>query len=274
MKKLLLYLLVLPLLLLLLASCEKEKDDFITKPDAKSICIKGVASTSGGQPLPNIEVQLDYTVARLFAVTVYHKAKATTDKEGKYVMSFNLSDDELKSLTVSNPDANTNYNLQFVMDLRKLDDKTYLLPTDNSLRNLQENKLTYPYFRLLEPLQAGKVYEENIFIPRKQMVNLAIESNGAINTKEKFAVRHRVKYGLENQVPSQFDYEGGTVDFYIPVTLKNSHSQLVQVSCAVSEGSKVALYRMPEGEANYKEFSGEVEVPAKQTGEPLTIRTY
>ena len=81
MKKSLLYLLVLPVLMLSLASCHSEEDDFIDKPDPKSLIIKGVARTSGGQPLPNIEVKLDFREASLVATKVRHKAKATTDKE-------------------------------------------------------------------------------------------------------------------------------------------------------------------------------------------------
>ena len=65
MKKSLLYLLALPVLMLLLASCHSEEDDFIDKPDPKSLIIKGVARTSGGQPLPDIEVKLDFREASL-----------------------------------------------------------------------------------------------------------------------------------------------------------------------------------------------------------------
>jgi len=72
-------------------------------------------------------------------------------------------------------------------------------------------------------------------------VNVRVESNGTINEKDKFAVRNRVKYGLESQMPDQFDTEGGLVDFYRSVALKNTHSQLIQVTCAVAEGSKIAL---------------------------------
>ncbi|WP_249112482.1 hypothetical protein [Prevotella melaninogenica] len=55
--------------------------------------------------------------------------------------------------------------------------------------------------------------------------------------------------------------------------MKNTHSQLIQITCAIAEGSKIALYRIPEGEYNYKQFSSEVEVPVKPTGE-LILRTY
>lgn len=41
MKKVLLYLLALPVVMLLLASCHSEEDDFIDRPDAKSLIIKG-----------------------------------------------------------------------------------------------------------------------------------------------------------------------------------------------------------------------------------------
>lgn len=81
MKKSFLYLLALPVLMLLFASCHSEEDDFVDKPDPKSLIIKGVARTSGGQPLPDIEVKLDFREASLVATKVRHKAKATTDKE-------------------------------------------------------------------------------------------------------------------------------------------------------------------------------------------------
>ena len=256
MEKSLLYLLVLPVLMLLLAGCHSEEDDFIDKPDPKSLIVKGVARTSGGQPLPNIEVKLDFREASLITTKVYHKAKATTDKDGSYIMFFNLSDEELKSLTTFVGDARVSYNLQLTLDLNELDDREYLLPSDDSsVRDPKEKKLFYYSYRPQGALQLGKVYEENIFIPRKQLVSVRVESNGTINEKDKFAVRNRVKYGLESQMPAQFDLEGGLVVFYRPVTLKKTHSQVIQVACAVAEGSKIALYRMPEGEYNYKAFS-------------------
>ncbi len=274
MKKLFLYLLALPLLILLLASCHSEEDDFIDKPDPKSLIIKGVARTSGGQPLPNIEVKLDFREASLVATKVRHKARVTTDKDGRYIMFFNLSDEEFKSLTTFVEDVSVSYNLQLTLDLNKLDDNKYLLPTDDSgVRDPKEKKLFYYAYRPQGGLQLGKVYEENIFIPHKQLVNVRVESNGTINEKDKFAVRNRVKYGLESQMPDQFDTEGGLVDFYRPVTLKNAHSQLIQVTCAVAEGSKIVLYRIPEGEYNYKTFSSEVEVPVAPIGD-LLLRTY
>ena len=46
MKKVLLYLLALPVVMLLLASCHSEEDDFIDKPDPKSLIIKGVAKNA------------------------------------------------------------------------------------------------------------------------------------------------------------------------------------------------------------------------------------
>ena len=204
MKKSLLYLLVLPVLMLSLASCHSEEDDFIDKPDPKSLIIKGVARTSGGQPLPNIEVKLDFREASLLTTKVFHKAKATTDKDGNYIMFFNLSDEEFKSLTTFVGDAGVSYNLQLTLDLNKLDDKEYLLPSDDSaVRDPKEKKLFYYAYRPQGGLQLGKVYEENIFTPRKQLVNVRVESNGTINEKDKFAVRNRVKYGLESQMPDQ-----------------------------------------------------------------------
>ncbi len=275
MEKSLLYLLVLPVLMLLLAGCHSEEDDFIDKPDPKSLIIRGVARTSGGQPLPNMEVKLDFREASLITTKVYHKAKATTDKDGSYIMFFNLSDEELKSLTTFVGDARVSYNLQLTLDLNELDDREYLLPSDDSsVRGSKEKKLFYYSYRPQGALQLGKVYEENVFIPRKQLVSVRVESNGTINEKDKFAVRNRVKYGLERQMPAQFDLEGGLVVFYRPVTLKNTHSQVIQVACAVAEGSKIALYRMPEGEYNYKAFSSEIEVPVTKTVGGGIFRTY
>lgn len=276
MKKVLLYLLALPVIMLLLASCHSEEDDFIDKPDPKSLIIKGVAKTPDGQPIPNIEIKLDYMIMyNLYSTKVYHKAKATTDKDGNYIMFFNLNDKELKSLTTYSPEEGFVYHLQMTLDLSKLDDKVYLLPTDiTAVRPLSEKKLFYWDYIVPGRLQQGQVYEQNIFIPRKQLVKVRIETNGTINEKDSFAICNKVWYGMERQIPNGFNGERGYLMFYQPIKLKNTHSQTVQTSCAVEENSKLSLYRLPDGESNYKEYSSEVEVPVMQAGGELILRTH
>ena len=276
MKKVLLYLLALPVVMLLLASCHSEEDDFIDRPDAKSLIIKGVAKTPDGQPIPNIEIKLDYMIMHsLYSTKVYHKAKATTDKDGNYIMFFNLSDKEIKSLTTYSPEEGFVYDLQMTLDLSKLDDKVYLLPTDiTAVRPLSEKKLFYWDYIVPGRLQQGQVYEQNILIPRKQLAKVRIETNGTINEKDSFAICNKVRYGIERQIPNGFNGERGYLMFYQPIKLKNTHSQTVQTSCAVEENSKLNLYRLPDGESNYKEYSSEVEVPVMQTGGELILRTH
>ena len=276
MKKVLLYLLALPVVMLLLASCHSEEDDFIDRPDAKSLIIKGVAKTPDGQPIPNIEIKLDYMImSGIFSTKVYHKAKATTDKDGDYIMFFNLNDKELKSLTTDSAGVATWYSLQMTLDLSKLDDKVYLLPTDiTAVRPLREKKLFYWEYIVPGRLQKGQVYEQNILIPRKQLVKVRIETNGTINEKDSFAICNKVRYGIERQIPNGVNGERGYLMFYQPVKLKNTHSQTVQISCAAEEDSKLSLYRLPDGEFNYKEYSSEVEVPVMQAGGELILRTH
>ena len=276
MKKVLLYLLALPVIMLLLASCHSEEDNFIDKPNPKSLIIKGVAKTPDGQPIPNIEVKLDYMImSGLYSTKVYHKAKATTDKDGNYIMFFNLNDKELKSLTTYSPEEGFVYNLQMTLDLSKLDDKVYLLPTDiTAVRPLSEKKLFYDDYRMPGRLQQGQVYEQNIFIPRKQLAKVRIETNGTINEKDSFAICNKVRYGIESQIPNGFNVERGYLMFYQPIKLKNTHSQTVQISCAAEENCKLGLYRLPDGESNYKEYSSEVEVPVMQAGGELILRTH
>lgn len=276
MKKVLLYLLALPVVMLLLASCHSEEDNFIDKPNPKSLIIKGVAKTPDGQPIPNIEMKLDYMImSGLYSTKVYHKAKATTDKDGNYIMFFNLSDKELKSLTTYSPEEGFVYNLQMTLDLSKLDDKVYLLPTDiTAVRPLSEKKLFYDDYIVPGRLQQGQVYEQNILIPRKQLVKVRIETNGAINEKDSFAICNKVRYGIESQIPNGFNVERGYLMFYQPIKLKNTHSQTVQISCAAEENCKLGLYRLPDGESNYKEYSSEVEVPVMQAGGELILRTH
>jgi len=276
MKKVLLYLLALPVIMLLLASCHSEEDDFIDKPDPKSLIIKGVAKTPDGQPIPNIEIKLDYMIMyNLYSTKVYHKAKATTDKDGNYIMFFNLNDKELKSLTTYSPEEGFVYHLQMTLDLSKLDDKVYLLPTDiTAVRPLSEKKLFYWDYIVPGRLQQGQVYEQNILIPRKQLAKVRIETNGAINEKDSFAICNKVWYGMENQIPEDFNQARGYLNFYQPVKLKNTHSQTVEISCAVEENSKLSLYRLPDGESNYKEYSSEVEVPVMQAGGELILRMH
>ena len=276
MKKVLLYLLALPVVMLLLASCHSEEDDFIDKPDPKSLIIKGVAKTPDGQPIPNIEIKLDYMIMHnLYSTKVYHKAKATTDKDGNYIMFFNLNDKEIKSLTTDSAEVGTWYSLQMTLDLSKLDDKVYLLPTDiTAVRPLSEKKLFYSYYIVPGRLQKGQVYEQNIFIPRKQLVKVRIETNGTINEKDSFAICNKVWYGIESQISDGVNGERGYLIFYQPVKLKNTHSQTVEISCAVEQNSKLSLYRLPDGEFNYEEYSSEVEVPVMQTGGELILRTH
>ena len=276
MKKVLLYLLALPVVMLLLASCHSEEDDFIDRPDTKSLIIKGVAKTPDGQPIPNIEIKLDYMImSGLYSTKVYHKAKATTDKDGNYIMFFNLNDKELKSLTTYSPEEGFVYDLQMTLDLNKLDDKVYLLPTDiTAVRPLSEKKLFYWDYIVPGRLQQGQVYEQNILIPRKQLAKVRIETNGTINEKDSFAICNKVRYGIERQIPNGFNGERGYLMFYQPVKLKNTHSQTVQISCAAEEDSKLSLYRLPDGEFNYKEYSSEVEVPVMQAGGELILRTH
>ena len=276
MKKILLYLLALPVVMLLLASCHSEEDDFIDKPDPKSLIIKGVAKTPDGQPIPNIEIKLDYMIMHnIYSTKVYHKAKATTDKDGNYIMFFNLNDKEIKSLTTDSAEVGTWYSLQMTLDLSKLDDKVYLLPTDiTAVRLLSEKKLFYSEYIAPGRLQQGQVYEQNILIPRKQLAKVRIETNGTINEKDSFAICNKVRYGIESQIPSGFNGERGYLMFYQPIKLKNTHSQTVQISCAAEEDSKLSLYRLPDGEYNYKEYSSVVEVPVMQTGGELILRTH
>ena len=276
MKKVLLYLLALPVVMLLLASCHSEEDDFIDKPDPKSLIIKGVAKTPDGQPIPNIELKLDYTImSALYSTKVYHKAKATTDKDGNYIMFFNLNDNELKSLTTDSAGVATWYSLQMTLDLSKLDDKVYLLPTDiTAVHPLSEKKLFYWDYIVPGRLQKGQVYEQNILIPRKQLVKVRIETNGTINEKDSFAICNKVRYGMERQIPIGVNGERGYLEFYQPIKLKNTHSQTVQISCAVEQNSKLSLYRRPYGEYIYEEYSSVVEVPVMQTGGELILRTH
>ena len=270
------YLLALPVVMLLLASCHSEEDDFIDRPDPKSLIIKGVAKTPDGQPIPNIEIKLDYMIIyNPYSSKVYHKAKATTDKDGNYIMFFNLNDNELKSLTTDSAGVATWYSLQMTLDLSKLDDKLYLLPTDiTAVHPLSEKKLFYWDYIVPGRLQKGQVYEQNILIPRKQLVKVRIETNGTINEKDSFAICNKVRYGMERQIPIGVNGERGYLEFYQPIKLKNTHSQTVQISCAVDANSKLSLYRRPYGEYIYEEYSSEVEVPVMQTGGELILRTH
>ena len=276
MKKVLLYLLALPVVMLLSASCHSEEDDFIDRPDPKSLIIKGVAKTPDGQPIPNIEIKLDYMImSGIFSTKVYHKAKATTDKDGDYIMFFNLSNKEIKSLTTDSAEVGTDYSLQMTLDLSKLDDKVYLLPTDiTAVHPLSEKKLFYWDYIVPGRLQQGQVYEQNILIPRKQLVKVRIETNGTINEKDSFAICNKVRYGIESQILDGVNGERGYLMFYQPIKLKNTHSQTVQISCAVEQNSKLSLYRLPYGEFNYEEYSSEVEVPVMQTGGELILRMH
>ena len=178
-------------------------------------------------------------------------------------------------MTTDSAGVATWYSLQMTLDLSKLDDKVYLLPTDiTAVHPLSEKKLFYWDYIVPGRLQQGQVYEQNILIPRKQLVKVRIETNGTINEKDSFAICNKVRYGIESQILDGVNGERGYLMFYQPVKLKNTHSQTVEISCAVEQNSKLSLYRLPYGEFIYEEYSSEVEVPVMQTGGELILRTH
>ena len=69
----------------------------------------------------------------------------------------------------------------------------------------------------------------------------------------------------------------GSWNFFHTKLIPNSSNTcilFVQILCAVEGGSKFRLYRLPEGEHNYQEFSLEVEVPVLQTERGFVLTGY
>ena len=93
---------LLPVLLLLLAGCVSQEDDFISKycPGSCTVIRGRLTTEDGTQPMAGVKVNVYWRSYQGYLQLGYserRKAVATTDANGNYELSFLLRDDELNA---------------------------------------------------------------------------------------------------------------------------------------------------------------------------------
>lgn len=222
-----------------------EEEDFLSVPSAESVCIKGVAQTSTGQPVQGVVVKLDYVVLTwpIGVTTLRHKAKATTDEKGNYTFYFEMRHDE-------NNNSGKAGQFRFTIDLNGLDANHYVMPKD--IRpDLEANILTY----LCGDFERGKTYEDVIYIPRKQWVDVTIENNYLAKEDDKFVLSNYFEYGVKADFPMELYGVNGYARLQQPLTLTNDKVQHAQIPCAVGQMNHISVMCLKNGYGVYEDIS-------------------
>lgn len=164
---------ILFLLAILVASCDKEEDDLIPQPTETSTILTGRITTPEGTPLANIPVAVDYTVKSILGTSLIHKAKGTTDKSGFYKIFFEFPEDG---------NADVLSSLDFLVDLSALPSNKYFIASKLDLGFPNTNEWN------------GKAIECNFTIPRKTNVKATLNNQGQGIKDGDYAVRNKIPF--------------------------------------------------------------------------------
>lgn len=144
-------------------SCDKEEWDFAEEETAESTIITGEVRSTGGEPLANVMVRVDYEEQRWLQLpNVRHKAEVKTDKKGEYRLHFQIKDDEM----TEEEGVSKYYYLAF--DLKDLNPEVYVLPgdTEGELKTI----VGFSYI----PVEKASTYTYDVYIPRKRMIQVTL----------------------------------------------------------------------------------------------------
>jgi len=179
-----------------------EKDDFQSEPTATSVIISGKVFSAHEEPLANVPLSFDYENSRWLGPRhVIHKAKTTTDRQGRYRFFFE------PEAWIDQAEISQQYD--FLVDLSGLDAEKYLLPSAFSQSDDVYTLTSY------DPLAQGEVLEKNIYIPRKKMVDVVFRH---FAVGEELVLVNRFRYGTDReQMQTQFNItEAGDYTLSIP----------------------------------------------------------
>lgn len=183
------------LILLFATACEREDEDLISGPTPTSIIIEGTICTPDGQPFSDIPVSVDYEFSSIVAHVVKHKGRATTDRNGRYSVFFEVGEDKA-------PAGDVQRCYWFSVDLSRVSPETYIRP---------EEKLDF-FLRVED--REGETLRCDFAIPRKKYVKVNVENPGLCVPGGTFAVMNNVLYGAGWGV-----LDGGSSDEPCRVTL-------------------------------------------------------
>jgi len=257
------------------SSCQKEEWDIETNETKESTVIEGTIHTSGGMPLANVEVKVDYHKIKWLSYSnIRHKAEATTDKNGKYRLFFSIKEDELKTEEDKELAVDKYYSLIF--DMKNLDKREYIMPGDMEVNILPTEPSTGVLAEELDTkinyrvsFERAEKYTQNMYIPCRRYIPVTLKG---FTPKEGdyFEVCSAFPYGGESVTDYVFpgtDYWYASVENHL-FLLHDAEQRTYQVPCAMDENNIITIKRMKDGEFTKEEYELFV---TKDTPESLTF---
>lgn len=169
---------------IILTAC--EKDDFIEEPTATSVIISGTVTTSSGKPLANLPISVDYILSYNFInQTIIHKAKGTTDSNGRYRLFFEPEPDK------SNSDEKPSQSYFLCVDMSGLSSTEYIVPSE-----IWENWGNVYKYSIYGVLDQGENIDINLFFPKKKELKTELKNFVA---DKSLLVRNRLRYGADRE---------------------------------------------------------------------------
>lgn len=237
------------------AGCQKEEWDIDPGENEESTIVEGTIVSSGGIPLSNIEVKLDYNEDKWLAYAkVRHKGEVKTDKNGKYRLFFSVKDDEIRTEKDKELGINKDYSLIF--DLKHLNGEEYIMPGEMESMILSVDppigKPVEPVktalYRYISSLERKETYTLNLYIPQKRYIQVTLK--GFVPQKgDYFEVSNTFPYVWETLLGNEFPdstYEYKTIGDY-RFTLYNAPERTFQIPCALNENNKLEVMRKKNG---------------------------
>lgn len=203
--------------LFIMSSCT-EKEDFIPEPTPTCVTISGIVTTSSGQPLANIPVFVDYYEAYwLGPQTTIHKAKGTTDINGRYRLFFEPEVD------IESEDTKPSRAYLLYADLSELKSEEYIMPGDFADNDEKVYRLD-----MYGSIDKGDNLEINLYFPKKKEMMTELKN---FMSEKRLVVTNTLVYGAQKSVIDrnvELDSKGnGCV--IIPCALKETNQLSVRV---------------------------------------------
>ena len=230
-----------------LVSCQKVEFDFDSKETEESTVVEGVVITSGGKPLANVKVKVNFYESKWLSYhNTRHKAETITDINGKYRLFFSVRNDELKTDRDKDLAVNKSYHLIFDMNMK--DSEKYILPSDMQGSIISVNppigkpaekvnkRIDYSY----ASFEREKTYTQNLYIPKKRYIQVTLRKF-IPKQGDLFEICSRFPYGGEcvaNHLFPNTNYGFGEIGGY-QFALYDAEEQTYQVPFALNENNIV-----------------------------------
>lgn len=232
-----------------LVGCYKEEDDSRTNCVSDCTVIIGKMLTTGNQPLPNINLEVNYRRTTGFHYSLLRKKAMTkTDDNGLYSMRFYLKDDELLK------DDGSFRSSFMTIDLDKLKPELYILPEDmNSYLDESTDPPTVvtvpPVATVHLDLKRDEVCNVNCYIPRKRYVKVTLKGFKPESERDYFEARTFFPWGLEE------NYQEKILDTKYSISSSAWHKgrasveeqTFIDIPFALNDSNVVRIMKMKNG---------------------------